>query len=274
MPITEELEETEGVERELETERKRLLRQIEHFMELPMVVLGFVWLVLLVLELTLRQKNDTLIHLSTGIWVIFVLDFLVKFTIAPRKLAFVRKNSLTIVALALPALRVFRIARVLRILRFGRAARGVQLVRLISSFNRGMKSLRRTMRRRSAGYIAALTVIVVTLGALGMHVFERSGPASADFATYWESLWWTVMVVITMGTGAWPETPEGRVLAVLLALYGFGIFGYVTAVLASFFVGRDEEEGDAASMAAIAELRREIQQLRAELKPSAENPHP
>ena len=32
---------------------------------------------------------------------------------------------------------------------------------------------------------------------------------------------------------------EGRILCFILVLYAFSVFGYVTATLATFFVGRD-----------------------------------
>jgi voltage-gated potassium channel len=48
----------------------------------------------------------------------------------------------------------------------------------------------------------------------------------------------------TMGSGYWPESAEARVLCLLLALYAFAVFGYVTAALASFFVGRDAQHRD------------------------------
>ena len=52
------------------------------------------------------------------------------------------------------------------------------------------------------------------------------------------------MTLTTMGADFFPLTPEGRLLGLLLAIYGFAVFGYVTASIASFFVARDAEEGD------------------------------
>ena len=49
------------------------------------------------------------------------------------------------------------------------------------------------------------------------------------------------MLLTSIGSEYWPQTAEGRVLCFLLSLYGFAVFGYVTAVLASFFVGRDAD---------------------------------
>ena len=62
----------------------------------------------------------------------------------------------------------------------------------------------------------------------------------------------------------WPQTAEGRVLCVFLALYAFGVFGYVTATLATFFVGRDVENdaGELARAKQLAALREEVSALR------------
>ena len=47
------------------------------------------------------------------------------------------------------------------------------------------------------------------------------------------------MIITTLGSAHWPGTAEGRILGFLLSLYAFGIFGYITATLATFFVGRE-----------------------------------
>ena len=68
------------------------------------------------------------------------------------------------------------------------------------------------------------------------------------------------MRVITAGSAAEPVTGEGRALAFLIALFGYAIFGYVTATFASFFIGRDAEEKNAPVAGAqdISQLRKEI----------------
>ena len=47
------------------------------------------------------------------------------------------------------------------------------------------------------------------------------------------------MMLITLGSGSWPDTGAGRVLAFLLGLYSFSVFGYVTAAFASVLVEHD-----------------------------------
>jgi voltage-gated potassium channel len=88
------------------------------------------------------------------------------------------------------------------------------------------------------------------------------------FSSYADALWWTAMLMTTLGSETWPQTGEGRILCFALALYAFTVFGYVTATLATFFVGRDAENQDAeiASNEDIQALRREIRELRAEIR--------
>jgi voltage-gated potassium channel len=244
---------------ELSRERSQLLNQIERWLEWPLIILAVVWLVLLVAELTVGLSPFG-IRIGEIIWGIFILEFVVRFFVAPQKLAFLRANWLTIIALVLPAFRV------LRVFRFARALRGLRLARIVTSVNRGMATLGRSMQRRGVGYVAALTLLVLVTGAAGMYAFEQAADGSG-LQTYSESLWWTAMLLTTIGSEYWPRTPEGRALSLLLSLYALGMLGYIAASLATFFIGRDADagEGDVASEKTLRELRDEIVLLRKRL---------
>lgn len=225
-----------------EATRWATLRELEEWLETPLYVLGIIWLALLVIELA-GNASPLLTTATTVIWVIFIADFVLRLALAPQRWRYVRTNWLTALSLAVPALRVFRIARAFRVLRVARATRGMRLVRVVGSMNRAMRTLRRWMGRRRLGYVVILTLAVTLLGAAGMYAFEAELPDGQGLDNFATALWWTAMLMTTMGTDYWPKTPEGRALCLMLALYAFGVFGYVTASLASFFVGRDVETG-------------------------------
>jgi voltage-gated potassium channel len=250
----------------LDRERQSLATGLEQWLEGPMTVLGLVWLALLVVEFT-RGLSPALELLGRAIWVVFAIEFTVRFAIAPRKGAFLKSNLLALISLALPAARGARIARVLRA---GRGVRGVRLFRLVASLNRGLRSLTTVMGRRGLRYVVAATLVVAAAGAAGMYVFESNpgGPGLNDYGT---ALWWTVMLLTTMGSDYWPRTAEGRVLCVGLALYAFAVFGYLTAALASFFIARDASarNTEVAGSADMKMLREELRALRAELRSRA-----
>ena len=250
------------VEEALKNERYELLRRLEDSLETPMLVLAFVWLALLVGELIWGESLMFEV-LGTIIWVIFILDFAVAFVLAPHKIAYLKNNWLTALSLLVPALRLFRFSRVFRLARMGRSLR---LLRVVSSLNRGMRALGASLSRRGFGYVLALTVLVAFTGAAGMYAFENAAPGGLK--SYGEALWWTTMVLTTMGSQYWPQTIEGRVLCVFLALYAFAVFGYVTATLATFFIGRDAEDDKAelAGARQLAALREEMIALREEIR--------
>lgn len=251
----------------IERERFAVLYRLERWLEMPMVVLGLGWLALLIVELV-WGLSPLLEAVGTAIWLLFIVDFAVKLTLAPRKLSYLRSRWLTVVSLVVPAIRVFRIGRAVRALRLARTARGLRLVRVVGSLNRGMRALGRSMHRRGFGYVAALTAIVTLAGAAGMYAFERTAPDGRGFDGYGTALWWTAMIMTTMGSEYWPRTAEGRVLCLLLALYAFAAFGYVTAALASYFIGRDaaDPKGELAGVRSMRELRAEVAALREEIR--------
>lgn len=223
------------MKQQLVNERNKLLTSIEKLLEGPMIFLGFIWLILLIIELV-WGLSEVLQLFSVVIWIVFIVDFLIKILLAPDKLQFFKTNWLTAISLLIPALRVFRLLRVLRVLR------GVRLVKVVASLNRSMKSLGATMQRRGFAYMVLLTAVVAFGGAAGMFAFEKG---NVGFESYGMALWWTSMRITTAGSDYWPSTPEGRGFAFILTLFGYAVFGYVTATLATYFIGRDAEEPDA-----------------------------
>jgi voltage-gated potassium channel len=73
-----------------------------------------------------------------------------------------------------------------------------------------------------------------------MFFFERD--VNPDLKNFDNALWYT-SIAITVGSDYGPYSPEGRVLAFMLGLFSFALDGYVTATLASYFIGMDAEGG-------------------------------
>jgi voltage-gated potassium channel len=242
------------------SERRETLERLDEWLDTPMLLLSAAWLGIVLLEL-LQGTSSLLETLGTAIWVVFILEFLLRLALAPEKLPFLKRNWLTVIALVVPA---FRLLRGIRILRAARALRGARLVRIVGTANRSMNALKATLRRRRFGYVVGLTALVIALGAAGMLSFEPAGEVEGGFTSYADALWWTGMLVSTIGSAFWPVTTEGRVLTFLLTLYGLAVFGYITASFASFFIGRDaeEEKGPVAGAAELTKLREEIAALR------------
>jgi voltage-gated potassium channel len=267
-----------AVKREaVRSERFELHHHLQAALEPAMVALGLVFLALLLLDysgadLTAAQRS-WLDRIFTAIWGVFLVDFGVRFVVAPAKGRFLRENWLGALSLVLPFLRP------LRALRAVRAIRSLSLVRLLGGINRGMRVLRRVTRGRQFAYVGALTVFVTLAGAVGVLFFDR-GVEGASIRTFGDALWWSATMVTTINNEKYAVSPEARVIAVLQRVYAVSVFGFVTASIASDLVGRAVQEGSAGVPPAsdghpvtrdadvegqLAALRHEVALLRQEL---------
>lgn len=224
----------------LRRERWKLTAHLVRALEGPMLLLSVVWSLLLVLDFT-RGLSPALQWLHDAIWVAFVAQFAVEFVAAPSKRVYLRKQWVTALSLVVPAFRLLRLARIARVARLAQFTRGVRLARLLGAMNRGMRTLTLGFRDRGIGYLVVLTLLVAVTGAAGMYRFEMDAPGGPGFPDYGSALWWTAMLLTTMGSDYWPRTPEGRLLCLLIAIYAFAVFGYVTAAIAAYFVGKDKD---------------------------------
>ena len=242
-------------------DRWRILARLEEWLHTPMLVLSVVWLAVVVVQLLSKSDNVLLGVVATGIYGVFIIEFAVRFMLAPDKRTFLKHNWLTLIALVVPAFRMFRVIGALRI---AGGLRGVRLIQVIYTANRSMTTLKTTLARRKFGYVVGLTLLVMFLGAAGMFYLEPVSEVRGGFTSYWDALWWTGMLLTTIGSQFWPVTPEGRLLVFVFSLFGVAVLGYLAATLASFFIGRDAQEPAAPLAGAddIQELRKEIAALR------------
>ena len=251
----------EFVRSEIQHERGEIVQQLDDWLEMPMLILSIIWLALFISEM-IWGLSPFLETAGNVIWVIFGIDFLLKFSLSPDKISYLKANWITLLALALPAFRVLRAFRAFRLLRYARAARGLRVVRLLTTLNRGMKAIGSSFGRRGFGYVLALSLIVLFGGAAGMYSLENE--VQGGFQSYSDAVWWTAMLLTTMGSDYFPQTGEGRMLCLILAVYGFAVFGYVTATLATFFINQDAEArpAEGKDVPALGQLREEIAELR------------
>lgn len=145
------------------------------------------------------------------IWAIFLLEFLGKLWLAPRRLTFVRRRWLQALALLVPTLRVLSF---LRLLRLGRA---LPAARVAASSYRSAGVARQLVRSR-LGYLGGLSAVASIAVAELAYVFERE---SGIFDSFGDAVTWGLSVVIAMQGDPVPESVGGRI--VMLAGFAFGL---------------------------------------------------
>ena len=116
----------------------------------------------------------------TGVWVLFGLDYLVRFALARRRGRFVRTHVVDLAILLLPMFRQLRALRVITI---------------ISVLNR---QLRDDVRGRVLVYVTATVALVGFVAALAVLDAERD-VEGASITTFGEAVWWTMTTISTVG---------------------------------------------------------------------------
>jgi len=248
----------------IRSERFELLENVQSILEPAMTALGFCFLVLLLLEYTssgMSSRNQAWLGTALQvIWVIFLIDFILRFLIAPAKGEFLRQNWFAALSLGLPFLRPFRAFRAVRVLR------SMSLVRLLGGINRGIRVLRTITRGRQFAYVGALTVLVTIASAVGVLYFDRD-IADAPIQTFGDALWWSAAMVTTINNEKYVVSTEARIIAILIRVFAVSVFGFITASIATYLIGSTEAtgakaEGDAALREEIAALRHELALVR------------
>jgi voltage-gated potassium channel len=243
--------------------KQRFLKAFARNLERPMLFLSFVWFVVIVTELV-NGISPFLLIFGTILWALFVFYFVVRLAIAPRSVTYLRRNWLFILAILVPVLRFFPFLQTLPLARALTATFGMQVVWMFASADQGLRSLRRTIGRRGAGYALTFTVIVIVAGAVGMLHFENDSPGPEGIHSYPKALWWVAMQMTNIGSGYQPTTPGGQALCLGISIFAVAIFGYLTAVFAAVFIGRDAEDpkSEIPNQASIQQLSGEVAVLR------------
>jgi voltage-gated potassium channel len=215
--------------------RRQALERFERATELPLVLLAVLFIPVFIVPylMPLSPAWDQLLDaLSWFIWAAFALDFIVRLALTESRLAYLRRHWLDVLIVVLPLLRPLRIlqsARALMLLRgvylgvfLGRAAVGARRVLHVPQL------------------VLGGMVLTLVLAAL-VYLAERDAGGPIDSME--NALWWAFVTVTTVGYGdAYPVTPEGRGLAVVLMVAGIALFSSLAASLASFIIRTDQED--------------------------------
>jgi len=231
--------------------------------ELPMIFLSFIWFCILIIELV-NGTSSVLSEFGTGIWVVFILYFAMRMVSVANKINFLKQNWLFVVAIFVTTLRFFPFLQSFPLVRILTATFGMQVIWIFASAFLGMRILRRNIGHRGAGYVIALTLVVLFAGAAGMLHFEGRIADNQGIHTYFRALWWTAMQLTNMGSGYSVMSTGGRIVCLGISVYAVVMFGYITALLASFLIDREvkEPKPEIAHQNSVLALKEEIIQLR------------
>lgn len=198
--------------------------------EIPLFVASLVYLASYAVRVLATGLPDDLLDICLGVtgamWVLFGVDYAVRWRLSGQRLRFVRTHWLDTVTLMLPLLRPLRIVRLYQAIQSRRGAP------------------RLALQARVMAYAGLSTVLLGFAGSLAVYQQERGAPG-ASIRTFGDSVWWACATFATVGYGdVTPVTPVGRVIAVGMMACGLALLGAVTGSFSSWLLQVFAREGD------------------------------
>jgi voltage-gated potassium channel Kch len=253
----------EGVREFIQLNRGRTVRQKVHALLFPgeyggrlsqtLEMFLIFWIVLSVLSIVLESVDSIRVHfaahfawLDTASFIVFATEYALRVYAYPeenrsaspaqQRFRFIKSPSglLDLVAI-LPFmlemllggavdLRFLRIVRMVRLLKLGR-------------YSSASDTMFAVIRKETPVLLAALfmiTLLVFMMAAFG-YLLERDAQPD-KFENIPQSIYWAVITLASVGYGdISPVTPGGRLITVVLALVGIGLFAIPAAIMASGF---------------------------------------
>ena len=177
------------------------------------------------------RRNLKIIEIFSVI--VFTIEYLLRIYVTDKKFKFVFSFfgiidflailpfylSLGFDLRSLRALRFFRLFRIFKLIRYNRA---------IKQFSRAI-----SMAKEQILLFLFVTLFLIYFSAVGIYFFENKVQPE-HFASIFDSLWWAVITLITVGYGdVYPVTVGGKVFTFFILMIGLGIVAIPTGIISS-----------------------------------------
>ena len=173
------------------------------------------------------------------ILVIFAIDYFVRLGLAKDKKAFFKQNIPDLIAI-IPFTDILSLLRITRVLRIARASELLKLTR-------GLRLLRALgfigiLRRRAHDFLHTNGFIYCLGMTGGLIVCSSVAISCLEGKNFGDALWWSIVTTTTVGYGdISPSTLPGRIIAVILMIFGIGLISMLTGTITTYFANRSKE---------------------------------
>ncbi|MCU6713068.1 potassium channel family protein [Paenibacillus sp. J5C_2022] len=197
--------------------RRQIIYEMIMFL-LALMSVSFIWI---------EDAGTVGMWVDRAVWFIFAADYFTRLFRSDMKWSYIKRHPFELIAI-IPLDELFRFARLARLFRL---IRGVLIVSHYS------KTFFLILRTNGMEKVLAFAVGLIFVASIPIYMIEPT------IDNYHDALWWSIVTATTVGYGDLsPETALGRVIAVILMLFGIGLIGMVTASIATYFIGQDKEK--------------------------------
>lgn len=177
--------------------------------------------------------TSILSFIDYAIWIVFVLDYIIRLILSRKKLEFMKSNILDFIAI-LPfnsAFRAFRALKVLKVLKMTKLSKTIRLFAILGRFTHKFK---RFINTNGFKYMLLIAALFSLIGGALISVLEN--------ITFFDGIWWAFVTTTTVGYGdISPTSAGGRIVACILMIVGIGLVGSLTSTITSYFIREPQE---------------------------------
>lgn len=186
--------------------------------------------------LKLPAEISEILHaLDTLVCLLLLTDFCIRLHRAKSKLQFMKWGWIDLLA-SIPNVPILRVGRFVRILRV------IQLIRAIRASQKLSHLLFRNKMQTGVASVAMTSFLLIMFCSVAILLCEQRDP-SANIKTAGDALWWSMTTITTVGYGdKFPVTTQGRMVAAVLMFSGIGLFGVLSGLGATYFLGAKQQD--------------------------------
>ncbi len=168
-----------------------------------------------------------------SILLIFTADYGIRFYVSKERSNFFKENIFDLVAIIpfnsiFSAFRVFRLFRLLKLTKLAKLSRIVRAAAFMG-----------VLKNKLSGILRTNGFLYVLYANIAMILLSSAIMTFAEKMTFSNALWWSIVTCTTVGYGdISPATGIGRVLAVLLMIFGIGLIGMLTGAITTYFTSQ------------------------------------
>jgi voltage-gated potassium channel len=221
-----------------------------------MLALSVYVIVALFIQLIIKLPPQILYLLDSfdfAICLVFLFDFFYRLVNSSNKLQFLKWGWIDFIS-SIPTIDILRWGRLFRVFRIIRLLRAFKSTKILVSF------IYQNRAKCSFAATAIISFLLVIFSSIAILTFEDQ--PSSHIKSPIDALWWSFSTISTTGSGdAYPITTAGKILSVILAISGVGLFGTFTAYVARFFIEPSQKQEERE----IIELKNQIFNLNSKL---------
>lgn len=209
--------------------------------ELFIGLLALMGIIMIIIDLMYRlpiMVVDSFYYINLIITIIFLFDYVIRFVISKKKIRFIINNFIDFLSI-FPIILIGKVIFNLNLGRFVDVNIGLKIIKLVVLVVLIIKfknKIREAVKVNKFNYLLIITTIIIVLGAVIISLLEEM--------SFGDAIWWSFVTFTTVGYGDILLTTKlGRLVAIILMIFGIGFIGVTTSTIAAYTINKDIRKG-------------------------------